>query len=571
MLPQMEISHGLASSVSDRRLSLSRSIRSSAASTPSSTRSDLATTLGNPARPSTLSSSSSRIDLPHTIAIRSLSPSHETHAAESSRTGIAGDKDASDSAPRPRLEAKKTPILTGQSALSRYLAKTSRTSTPSFADEVSTQPSSIKRGPSDTPSVQTPPPEPTMSSDLRAENEKQHRSVLSLAGEAVRGFGGALRRSLSRSSLGVGNSVSASPVVSASPARPDQMVESESPASSTAPQSSRHQNLDAVEVDTAERTVPSPPGSFPSASATPDRQAPVSPIQADEGDDEDNEHEVTPSLTDSSVSTEEHMSSLTDSIYPHIPSGPLPPTRRQASKVPAKPAGAGAGAGPKLPAPLTRPGRPFGTTTATRALQPRSHPSNVPSDARTSNPSSHVSKSGNDPLKRTTLGAPSSLAARALARLPKPAQTSAAALERHRIALKDSDRANGLKEKRERYEALARGLEGEKRARLEAVVPPRPVRLSVRASAEISKGKEQTQMTRTIPIRGNTPGKASRARAEARGRYDQELKERQDERERREREVKEAREEMEREEERVRRLETVVVAHALPAMYSRRT
>lgn len=80
------------------------------------------------------------------------------------------------------------------------------------------------------------------------------------------------------------------------------------------------------------------------------------------------------------------------------------------------------------------------------------------------------------------------------------------------IQLKATDRATDLAAKRERFEALSRAAEAERRKHMAAVSGSRPA-------------KEKMGLKPTIPIRGGTPGKAGRQRAEARKKYEQEMRE----------------------------------------------
>jgi hypothetical protein len=136
--------------------------------------------------------------------------------------------------------------------------------------------------------------------------------------------------------------------------------------------------------------------------------------------------------------------------------------------------------------------------------------------------------------------------------------------------LKENERASQLAEKRARFEALSRGLEDAKRQRVERVVPA-PIASRLHTSkVTVGAMAQAAEMKKTVPIRGSTPGKASRARAEARAAYVAELQKRQGERKREEERVERARKEVEEEEYRLKRMETVVRAHELPAMYARR-
>jgi hypothetical protein len=76
-------------------------------------------------------------------------------------------------------------------------------------------------------------------------------------------------------------------------------------------------------------------------------------------------------------------------------------------------------------------------------------------------------------------------------------------------------------------------------------------------------------MRRTVPVKGNTPGKASRQRAEERARFEQGLRERHEEKSRRDEAMRHAREEQDKAEVRVARTETVVWAKGLPEMYGK--
>lgn len=77
-------------------------------------------------------------------------------------------------------------------------------------------------------------------------------------------------------------------------------------------------------------------------------------------------------------------------------------------------------------------------------------------------------------------------------------------------------------------------------------------------------------MSRTVPVKGSTPGKASRQRAEERARFERGLRERHEEKERRDAALFSAREEMERAEDKVARADRVISARELPAVYTAR-
>lgn len=77
-------------------------------------------------------------------------------------------------------------------------------------------------------------------------------------------------------------------------------------------------------------------------------------------------------------------------------------------------------------------------------------------------------------------------------------------------------------------------------------------------------------MTKTVPLVGKTPGKASRARAEERQRFDRAVQSRVDQRDRERREFDKKRLDEEDREYAARRRETVIRANPVPAMYSKR-
>lgn len=77
----------------------------------------------------------------------------------------------------------------------------------------------------------------------------------------------------------------------------------------------------------------------------------------------------------------------------------------------------------------------------------------------------------------------------------------------------------------------------------------------------------KSDIPRTIPLHGRTPGKASRERAEHREVFDTMVRERIEERERERREMERRREEEENEQYRRRRKETVIWAKPVPGIY----
>ena len=155
----------------------------------------------------------------------------------------------------------------------------------------------------------------------------------------------------------------------------------------------------------------------------------------------------------------------------------------------------------------------------------------------------------------------SAFAAAALARLPPPGKGASAAAAPVRV--KTPERARDLARRRSVFEASA--------SMSAAPRPRQPPLFS--GVAHSNDHKANTAMSvglaRTEPVRGHTPGKASRARAERREAFDAGLRARNEEKERARREEQKRREE---EEERAylqRRKETVIWAKGVPEMYRR--
>lgn len=214
----------------------------------------------------------------------------------------------------------------------------------------------------------------------------------------------------------------------------------------------------------------------------------------------------------------------------------------------------------RLPPNLTRPA-PWALSTTTRALQPKKIIPNASSSAgasQTSNAPRKVPSTAHPIPPKSTLPPrstqpTSSFTARALSRLPAPGQGSSSSSRP--TTIRTTERALDLASKRETFERLAREAAEDK----------------VRALAQYSTrvARPVTGMRRTVPVKGNTPGTASRQRAEERARFEQWLRERHEEKSRRDEAMRQAREELDKAEVRVARTETVVWAKGLPGMYGK--
>jgi len=161
-----------------------------------------------------------------------------------------------------------------------------------------------------------------------------------------------------------------------------------------------------------------------------------------------------------------------------------------------------------------------------------------------------VPKAGVRSSGLTTSTSTSAFAAAALARLPPPGKGASAAAAPIRV--KTPERARDLARRRSVFEAAALGPGATAQA------PPRRLFTAT------------TELAKTVPVRGHTPGKASRARAERREAFDAGVKARNDEKDRLRREEQRRREEEEEREYQRKRKETVIWARAVPDMYRRR-
>lgn len=148
-----------------------------------------------------------------------------------------------------------------------------------------------------------------------------------------------------------------------------------------------------------------------------------------------------------------------------------------------------------------------------------------------------ILRSAPPPTQATT----NSFTAQALARLPKPGQGHAAVAK---TTIRDAERARDLAVRRAVFERLGKNDD-----------PPPPPKPKPRL---------------THPVRGSTPGAASRRRAEERALFDAQVAQRAAARAATEAEQERIRAEIEAEMDRQARRETVIRARPLPAMYRRR-
>ena len=135
----------------------------------------------------------------------------------------------------------------------------------------------------------------------------------------------------------------------------------------------------------------------------------------------------------------------------------------------------------------------------------------------------------------------------ALARLPPPGKGASSSAKPSTVT--EAERARNLAAKKAMYDALA-----------SAHAPPakKPSTLPMESRKPVPK---------TIPVTGRTPGKASRARAEERMRFEEGLKARQKQKDGELARMNQLRDEIEEEEQRIRRKETVIRAKPVPEMY----
>lgn len=146
------------------------------------------------------------------------------------------------------------------------------------------------------------------------------------------------------------------------------------------------------------------------------------------------------------------------------------------------------------------------------------------------------------PVARTQPAATNSFAAQALARLPKPGQGHTATIAK--TTIRDAERARDLAVRRAVFERVGKAVE----TKTQALPQPRV----------------------TQPIRGNTPGAASRRRAQERAAFDAQVAARAAARAATQAEQDRIRADIEAELDRQARHANVIRARPLPAMYQRR-